>query len=105
MACGGKCTITNYTYGKTAVNYISPVTPGAPALPANDPEAQTNLDAAAQSNPSQVPDGCAPGCACKANAFQANVPPGKPNTAANVPLDTDTVPVIADLKRGNNSYQ
>jgi hypothetical protein len=105
MACGGKCTITKRSYGKTTVKAVKPLTPGAPAIPANDPEAQASLDAAAQSNPTEIAAGCESGCRCSENAFQSNVPPGKPNTAANVPKDKDTVPVLASLTRGNNAYQ
>lgn len=106
MACGGKCTITEYQYGTPTVVTIVADTPDAhcPAIPVNDAEALQALQNVLATRPSAAYHGCDAGCWCRDNTVQLNVPKDKPATRDNVPWESDDAELRAPLRRGECNY-
>jgi hypothetical protein len=106
MACGGKCTITEYQYAMPVVESIVADTPDSncAAIPNSDPEALQALQNALAGKPSRVPSGCDAGCHCRENTVQLNTPRDRPATRDNVPWESDSTQVRAPLRRGECNY-
>lgn len=106
MACGGKCTITEYQYGTPIVERVVADTPDSncPGIPNSDPEALQALQNVLATKPSTAYAGCDAGCYCRENTVQLNVPRDKPATRDNVPWESDPTPLRAPLRRGECNY-